>query len=259
MNEEKPESATALEIAMLAALIAPAACREGNCRDALFRAMALFQESAALCDEMAKQSHREQIEMLASAATQGDQGAGRLLFAMSRTRKQPLLTLGMRDDEQDTLRPYLETHCNLEGTKGRKSWGGIRTVLKNLRCWTVFTVNNRNTSNAASIQAREVRDEAEARAKGCSVEELNAAGRSSYQDERWQDAERAFEEFLASYAVLENGQPAGYSFPQQTVDLFIAWKRWIRSQKGGMGAVHPRPREEVLPNPIKKKNPKRGG
>ena len=222
--------------------------------------MALFNESAALCDEMAKKSFSEQTEMLTLLAMSGNRGAGRLADLMTRMVMDapvPVLTLGMSDEDNDTLRPYLEKQCNLEGTKGRKSWSGIRTVLKNLRCWLVFLVNTDNTRNAASIQARDIRDKEDARAKGCSVEELNAAGWSGYQDQQWVDTERAFEEFLARYADFKNGQPAGHSFPQEVVDRFIVWKRWIRTQKGGMTAVRPLTREEVFPKPIKKKNPKR--
>ncbi len=107
MSEEKPESATPLEIAMLAAVIDPAACREGNLRDALFRAMALFRESAALCDEMATKSYPEQTEMLMTLFREGNKGAGRLMDVFVRMITDapvPMLTLAASDDEGDTLR-----------------------------------------------------------------------------------------------------------------------------------------------------------
>ena len=51
MRDEKARSATPIEIAVLAAVIDPAACREGNQPDALFHALDLYQESCRLCDE----------------------------------------------------------------------------------------------------------------------------------------------------------------------------------------------------------------
>lgn len=251
-------AATPLELAMLAALIDPAACNEGGCRDALFRAMTLFQESVALCYEMGKKSHLEQIEFLTRLVVEGQKGAGRLCDVLHRIRSNApasVLTLASKNGEQDTLRPYLEEHCNFEGKTRKKSWSRVRTVLDNLRCWWISCANEHNTSNAVSIQARDIRDDEIARAKGCSVEELRRRGWGYYESQRWNDAEREFKEFLARHEQWKNRKLAGYSFPRETMDEFIKWKRSNR-QKGGMRAVRPLTREEVFAEPVKENIPK---
>lgn len=227
------EAATPLELAALAVLIDPAAFRVGNGRDALFQAMSAFLESAALCDEMAKMTYEQQRAMLLGESSAGSKGAKRLIETLLRLTTPPesFLTLAVRDDEDDTLRPYLENHCNLEGKKHRKSWSRVRTVMNNLRYWLVFAANEDNRKNAGSTQ-----------------------------NEEWEDAERVCDQFFRRYGVGpfgKNAEPGGYRFPQEVVDRFIAWKKWIRTQKGGMTAVRPLTREEIFQKPIKKKNPTR--
>jgi len=247
--------ASPVELATLATLIDPAACGGGNCRDALFRAIALLEESAAMCNEMKKRSSEEWTELIVAEFRSGSKGAGRLLELLSRrslNAQRRSLTLALRDDEKDSLRPYLEEGCNFKGKTGRKAWSRVRTVLDNLRCWWISRANEHNTTNAGSIKARETRDAEDAQTRGCSVEELQMRGYGYYECERWHDAVPEFDEFLAGQEVLKNGKVSGHSFPSELIDMFMGWKRWIRTQKGGMSAVRPLTRDEIFAGPVKK-------
>ena len=254
----EPTTVSDFQLAMLAATIHPEACRTGNSRDALLGALALFEESTALCIELGAMNLKERVNWLSEIAfadrVSGMDGASRLLNVISRAANKPPppLTLALRDEESDSLRPYLQKYCNLERSPERKSWDRVRTVRENLWKWIVDLLNQDNLRNAASIQARDIRDEEEARAKGCSVEELNAVGWSGYDNERWQDAGEYFEKWLNTQAIWKGAHIAGYAFPEEVVKNFMAWKRRIRTQKGGMSEVQPLTREEALGKPVKK-------
>jgi hypothetical protein len=222
--------------------------------------MALFEESAAICDAMAKKSPSEQIEMILGAKDEGCKGAGRLLDVLLRiglNAPEPILTLSLLDDDNDTLRPYLEEHGNLEGKTGRKSWSSVRMVDTNLRLMIVDQANQHNQSNAARIQASELRDAAEARAKGCAVEDLRSRASRAYDyNEVWRDADADFDRFLTEHSIIKAGKVTGYAFPHGVADMLLKWKRNIR-RRGGIKNVRPLTRDEVFGKASKKKIPKR--
>ena len=164
----KAETASPLELAMLAALLSPDACRGDHSRDALLRAMALLRESAALCAEVAAKPHHELLAMLQEEMEPGhESGAFRLFKAMVKSSAPPpaVLTLSKKDAGTDTLRPYLEKCASFEGRTGRKSWARVRTVLDNFQAWFVDLANANNIKNAAGIprarRARPTRGESE--------------------------------------------------------------------------------------------------
>jgi hypothetical protein len=244
MNDEKPESATPIQLAILAALIDPEGCRKGHNRDALFRAMSLLRDSAALSDEMAEKSDAEQAKMLAVLASTGSQGARQLLDALTRINKppEPMLTLAEKDEEEDTLRPYLEQHCNLEGKTGRKSWSRVRTVLDNFRAWITSRTNELNILFAAQIYATEERLKR--------LQEQFAAGsvlHDEIQGYHYRDPEGECWEFFIKHQISdEDGRALRYEFSQDEADGLISWKRRIRTAPGGLGAVRALTREEIL-------------
>lgn len=246
----KGGKATILELAMLAAMIDPAACREGNNEAALFRAFALLEESTSFCEEWGPMSLDERVSKLRILAFEQNSGARHLLDSIVRRWEKlplPMLTLAMRDREEDTIRPYLQRHANFGGMDtNRKGWSSVRTVVHNLRRWCVSLVNDDNSQNAERMRARDLRDEEEAKAKGCSVETLHAGGWSGYVDEQWVDAESKFDEFLKTHEVWKNGQLTGYLFREEAIKNFVKWKKQIRTQKGGMTAVRVLTRKEVL-------------
>ena len=166
-----------------------------------------------------------------------------------------VLTLAIKDKDGDTIRPYLEEKANFEGKSGKKAWSKIRTVRDNLLLMFVDQANKQNAVNAERIKARELREEDEARDKGCSVEALPP--RVRYNDECWRDGKTDFEEFLARCAVYEKEQIIRYDIPESVADRLIAWKRMIRKTKGGIKGVLTLTRGQVIPEPVKRKFPKK--
>jgi hypothetical protein len=193
MNKDQSPSApppaasvppTALELAMLAATIDPRACGAGRFREALLLAMALLDESAILREEKTTRSAEEWRAMLSAELQQGNKGAQLYLErSAGRALREPekTLTLALSDHGEDTIRPYLSEHCNLEGKgneAGRKAWGSVRTVRDNFRKMFVDEANKANLANAK---------------------------KSSLPDELWRDGDREFDEYLESHQVLKNG------------------------------------------------------
>ncbi|MDQ3622544.1 MAG: hypothetical protein M3463_08660 [Verrucomicrobiota bacterium] len=252
MNTKERE-ATPWQLALLAALLNPDGCRQGKARDAVYMAISLFDETVAVCEEMAAKSPQEQLHMLA-ADLPGSPAAGQLHHSRITQALYPdrilTLTLARNDDEEDTLRPYLAEKLNLEGRTGRKVWSRVRTVRDNLQKFFIDRANRHNRENADRIKARELR------------EEQLPVGARPY-DERWYDGEADYKQSLAEWAkkktVDGTEQVVRYEIPQALVDDFIEWRRDIRRQKGGVKTVRQLTRGEVFAEPCQKKIPKRQG
>ena len=247
------KQATALELAMLAAMINPAACRNGNSRDAVFQAMILFHESIDICEKMAA---GDPLKFLDSIRWEC-RAAGELWHMLiEKFLKTPdvFLTLAIRDKDDDELRPYLAERLKLEGRTGRKGWCNVRTVTDNLRAMLVDLANRRNRLNADGIRARELADEKEAKERGITVEQVRI-GRTTLRNELWEDGETEFNNLMGRAAVWENGAVARHRFRKGFVDEFIKWKRDIR-RRGGSKAIGPLTRAEVFWKACQKKIPK---
>lgn len=256
-NEKKKVSF--VEVAFLAAILSPDDCRKGAGQGPILNAIALLEESAALCRELEPMDLMQKINWLHAQALSCHPGALRLATAYSApilNPTVPVLTLALHGDLKDTLREFLEEHCNLEGRTFRKSWSNARTVTDNLRKWHIDMANAHNTANAAAIRQREALEGAEARERDCSIDELRS-GRTTYLHELWRDGEKDFAEFLSRHAVEVNGKVAGYEIPQGVVERFIEWKRDVRRRKGGMSGIKPVTRAAVFPKGVKTNNPKR--
>jgi hypothetical protein len=263
-RSNQPEQIKPVELAILAALIDPTACRFGNSRDALFRALALFEETAVLCEEMAPKTFMERIELLEKDRLSGNSGADRLIEALLnvvRKVPQPVLTLAARDNESDTVRPYLAKKLNLEGKAGKKTWSRVRTVHDNLRLMYVDRANNWNRDNAARIRAHERHEQEQAKRDQREAQErrlpvgLISDGRFRAAD-GWRDGVTEFEELMSRWKVSRDGMVHHYEIPKAVIDSLVEWKREIR-QKGGIKAIRPLTRKEVLGKAVEKKNPKR--
>ena len=254
--ESTSETATPLELAMLAAMIDPDSCKNADgCRDALLHAVALFEESAALCREMGPKDLMGRLDALSQHVEGGAAHLETVLCRTALNAAKPFLTLAVKEGDEDTLRPYLAQHADVDGRRRGKSWFRVRTVQNNLKSWRVHLTNTENINRAEAIRARDERDKTTARTRGCSVEELRA-GMVSYSHEEWQDADGSGDAFLLSHAVRENGRIARYEIPEELVDEFIKWKRWIRQQEGGVKAIRPMTRAETF-RAAKKKNPEK--
>jgi hypothetical protein len=180
-QSDSPEKITPVELAMLAALVDPKACQSGDFRSTLLQALALFEESAVICQELASRDFMERLEVLEKGLLSGSSGSRQLIDtlvsqALSAAR-QPILTLAARDKDSDTVRPYLADELNLEGKTGRKVWSQTRTIFENLRLMYVDRANQWNRANAARILEHERheeeharKDRLEAKRRGVSVE-----------------------------------------------------------------------------------------
>ena len=165
--------------------------------------------------------------------------------------------------ESDEVRDFLSKHCNLEGKTGRKSWATVRMVWDNFSLMFVSHANAHNERNKDRIIAAENL-----------TAEMNAANtgngslpqRDLSEDEVWQDGEAEFEEFeRGATKYVSNGDSAGNKKARKKVSHYeigradlrdlIRWKRHMKTQ-GGIKAVRPRTREEIL-GPLKKNNPKK--
>ena len=255
----EPTTVSDFQLAMLAATIHPEACRTGNARDALLGAMALLMESETFCTEFGAMNRTELVNWLGeislSERISGMDGASRLLEAISRAANKPPppLTLAKRDNDDDTLRSYLNEKLNLEGKKsGQEAWVNVRTVLDNFRWMFVDHANTHNKTNAARIQERDKRDEEQARAQGISVAQLRGQGGHFLHDEEWRDGEAEYKEFLDRRAVRDaSGKVVRYEIGRNYADSLTAWKKEIR-RCGGVKKLRPLTREEVFGKPVKK-------
>lgn len=231
---EKPESNTAaepakpIELSVLAALLNPEACRAGDCRETLVQAALLFEESKALCREWARMPKADVLNILRKDPL--NLVSCRLAQLLDRPESEATLTLLKDAKKSDELREYLEKQLNLEGKTRSRSWSRPRTVLDNLHYWVTDNVNKRNARTA---------------------EYSSLYFQTQLQSGGWEDAEDAWAQYLDRYAADKNGcvtvnaQDSGqsprvvdrYIFPKKEIDAFIAWKRPIRRQKGGMTAI----------------------
>ena len=259
-TSDHPDSVSPLDLAKLAAIIDPTACRSGNSREALFNAAALLEESFTFCRKL--EEHRgvsNLSDWLTLEALGGSAGASNLFKAIAKpilSAPSPVLTLATKDPQDDTLRPYLEEKANFEGKQGRKAWSNVRTVRDNLRAMHVDFANRHNKLNAERIQKRELLEQEEARTAGCTVEELPA--RVRYQDTLWNDGDSQYQQFLEQCAARDiDGKIIRYDIPQSVVDELIKWKRTIRQTKGGIKAVRLLSRTDVFGKRVKEKNPKK--
>ena len=260
----KPTIVSDFQLAMLAATINPEACRTGNSRDALLGALALFEESTALCIELGAMNRKERVNWLGEIAfserVSGMDGASRLLEAISRAANKPPppLTLAKRDNDDDNLRSYLNEKLNLEGkNSGQEAWVNVRTVLVNFRWMFVDEANTHNRTNAARIQERDKRDEAEAQKQGISVVQLRDQGGHIFHDEEWWDGETKHRDFLKHRARRDaKGKVVRYEIEPGYADMLIAWKKGIR-RCGGVKKLRPLTREEVFAKLPKLKIPKK--
>jgi hypothetical protein len=263
-QSDPPEKITPVELAMLAAIIDPGACQSGNFRSTLLQALALFEESAAICQEMSSRSFMERLEVLEKGSLSGSSGARQLfdtLVSPVLSARQPVLTLAARDEDSDTVKPYLANELNLEGKTDRKVWSRTRTIRDNLRLMYIDRANQWNQANVARILAHERheeeqarRDRLEAERRGVSVG-LVSDGRFRPAG-GWRDGQKEFEELMSRCEVRKGGKVDHYDIPKVAIDAFLKWKREIR-RRGGIKAIRPLTREEVLEEAVKKKNPKR--
>ena len=260
-QELKQTTVSDFQLAMLAATIHPEACRSGNARDALLAALALWEESTALCIELGPKSLSEKLDwLMENGALFGHCGASRLHNAICRSAKKSalILTLGMRDKEEDTLRPYLAEKLNLEGKKsGRPAWAQVRTVLENFRVMFKDHAITHNQDNAARIKERNTLDEELARKKGITVEQLRAQGGVSLHDEQWRDWEADYQSFLDRSGVRDaRGKVIRYEVEQIVADMFIAWKKSVK-KRGGVNKVKALRVGDISEKVPKKKIPKK--
>jgi hypothetical protein len=264
-QSDPPEKITPVELAMLAAVIDPRACQSGNFRSTLLQALALFEESAAICQEMSSRNCMELLEMLEKGSLSGSSGSRQLFNTLVSqvlsARRERILTLAAHDGDSDTVRPYLAKELNLEGKTGRKVWSRTRTVRDNLRLMCIDRANQWNRANAARILAHERQEEEQARkdrleALLCGVSVGLVSDGRFRPAGGWRDGQKEFEEFMSRCEVRKEGKVHHHEIPQVTIDALVEWKREIR-RRGGIKTIRPLTREEVLGKPVKKKNPKR--
>jgi hypothetical protein len=191
-------TASPWEVAVLAALLDGPACRSGDSREALLRALALFEESAALAAEFGPLPLAERVQWLAERLRPGPGGDGprRLLSALQRSASaaaapEEAYFLALTGETGDTLRAHLAAHCNLAGRRGSK-YIQAETVLRHLRDWMAQSGGATNGHTARET----------------------------------------YEKFLANHAARnERGQLTGYSIPKVTIDLFVAWRLAARTYR----------------------------
>ena len=240
--------ASSMELALLAAVLDPEGCRAGASRDALLHAMALFEESEALCQVLQPMDRMQRLTWLWQAGRLDPKsGAIHLHTVLAEpilNPPVPVLTLALQDGQGDELRPYLQKHANLEGTTGRKSWSRLRTVQDNLRKWMTWLVN---LDNERAIRQQEERDKNEAERRRITVARLRRE-KEYRAGAQWTDVDEFCADFYHRYAVKVEGELDRYEIPREVVDNFIRWKKEIRRAPGGIGAVRPLSREEILRN-----------
>ncbi len=261
--------ATPLEIAQLAALIDPQACRSGNFRNALLMAVALFEDSKDVCGMLAAAVNDSLglDELLSFGPLCGSEGAERLVNLYRQraiNAAKPVLMLDT-DAHTDACREYLAKNLNLEGKKKQQQpWKNARTVLDNLKQMYVDRANMLNQHNAHRIAERErldaeaTRERGRAAEKGRSLEWINF-------EEMWQDGVENFDDFLTECKIAFLRRSKGpsdskaecYDIPKGVIDALIAWKRQKRRRRDGRGSVRQLTREEVLSPAVKKNIPKK--
>lgn len=244
-----------MELALLAAVLDPEGCRAGASRDALLHAMALFEESEALCQMLQAMDRMQRLTWLWEVGRLEPKGGAMHLHTVLAEPilhpPVPVLTLALQDGQADQLRPYLQKHANLEGATGRKSWSRLRTVHDNLRKWMTWLVN---LDNEKAIRRQEEQDQREAERRRIAVARLRRE--KDYRAEvPWTDAGEFCADFYRRYAIQAGGELVRYEIPREVVDNFIRWKKEIRRAPGGIGAVQPLSRQEILRNLGKKINP----
>ena len=195
--DEPERQPAALEIAQLAALIDPQACRSGNFRNALLMAVALFEDSKDVCGmlEAAENDSLGRDGLLSFGALSGSDGANRLANLYRKRAlitPMPVLTLDTGANT-DTCRAYLAKNLNLEGKKKQQEpWKNARSVLDNLKAMFVDSTNKLNRENASRILERERIGVAEAEKQGCTVEQIRN-GRWMSDDAIWRDGVARYE------------------------------------------------------------------
>ncbi len=261
------ESISAKELAFLAAIISPEECRSGAAGSALRYALALFMESNEVVQSF--NSAARNLESLFAFC--GDSPGGNRLFEFYSQREEDQIFKPLRLDadesrESDEVRNFLSENCNFEGGKGSKSWGKVRTVWENFEAMYISEANAHNERNKERIIAAEKRT---AEIAAANEGKGSLPPRLRYDDEGWQDWKVEFEQFkrgAAKYAPRVNYEPdstgmfkpakvSHYEIGRGDLQALIRWKRWIKT-KGGIKAVKPRTREDVL-GMVKKSNPKK--
>jgi len=218
---DAPHEPSPLEFAQLAALIDPQACRSGNSRDALLRAIALFEESKDLCAMWtAKKDLKGRMDLLSGAtgcvelvrrfqedpkgrmhllspgAMSGSEGSKRVFDVLSKRVINPrkaVLTL-ITGAYTDDCRTYLADHLNFEGGRGR-SWKSCRTVLENLKLMYVDCANRINRHFAPLIVEQARRDAEEAQKQGRTGDQVRI-GQWTNPHAGWRDGVQEYEDLL---------------------------------------------------------------
>jgi len=154
-------------------------------------------------------------------------------------------------ESSDPLRDYLAQHANLDGAKGNKAWGKVRTVRENFSKWFVDQANEHNTSHKERIMNRNIR-------RGFTVLKTDK-DQTGFVEEIWRDGLKEAEAYFEMTAVRKGGKTVGHQIPKRDVDEFIRWKREVRRRKVGIKDIRPLTPRDVFPENVKKKNPESTG
>lgn len=227
-NGKRAEQIEPTQLAMLAALLAPNACKTGEARSVLFHAIALWEESVTLCDELGPLNIEDRLNLLAPLSANGDLGARHLhgvLFRKYYDRPEPTLTLAARDEDGDTLRPYLVEQANFEGQKGeRKAWSQIRTVLDNFKKFFLAWANRENQQNVHNLRG-----------------EMERLGEVP----SWESGGKLYCTNVKRWERFKDGKLTHYEIPESAANRLIRWRRDIRPT-GGLKSVRSLTLEEVI-------------
>lgn len=237
---------TAWELAVLTVLLNREAIELGESREGILSAMKFLEECADLQEKIYGLKLEDRVELLTDGALGGSDAAVLLARVFSKQRMVPEKMLILTEkDAEDTVRPYLSEHGNLEGRKPeRKSWSTVRVVKDNLRLMFISKANEHNRACAAKIEAREKSDPASQ-----ALPEVFA--NLVPDEEKWRDGVGDFERFLQEAEEEGGAKPARYRISVRKLDELIRWKREIRRQKGGSKAVRSLRRKEVFCKPSK--------
>ncbi len=258
------DSISPRDIAIIAALLNPSACKSetrSERRSALCDALTLWQESVFLTEELGPNITLESVEAFCDSSKNRNSRLGnglfRLLLEQSADLPEPTLTLGLRDRDQDTLRAFLAENANFEGKKPeRKQWSQVRSVWNNFEKFFIAAANRHNEANANRIRNSEEQDRVLSE-RASSKGGQSVSTRPKRSDEVWEDWRTEIEAFRKEVKRYKDGKLTHHEIPEGMVRGLIRWKRDIRNQKGGLSAIQPRTREEVLGQlRSKKKNPK---
>ena len=252
------------ELALIAATLNPAACRSRDAaerRSTLLHAAALWLEADAVTRELNQLLVWGDISRPTYKGQPDDSsGANHLVEVQVQALPQPLspfFTLARKDQDADTVRPYLQKNLNLEGKKpGRKSWGNVQTVWRNFRWFYIAYANRQNQKNAARINAKD--DQVRNLAKQQGKDEAVVRGAlTRYSDSEWMDGTAEFEEFRKAAERHKDGKLSHYEIEECRVLGLMEWKNDVRKQGGAAKAGQPLTRGQVLQTLVKKNIPKK--